>query len=132
VSGWSRYDIVPVPLPRLSRRDTFPPFRPAASRFYSFRDQVQYSRLEIPPAGAHVLFDLPVPKSWSERRKSEMIGSPHERVPDLDNMLKALLDSVFFGSTDAHVSDIRITKRWSRSGGIYVREIDPPELPDVE
>ncbi len=72
----------------------------------------------IPPAGSHIVFIMPMPKSWSKKKKKAMDGQPHQQVSDLDNMLKALLDSLF--QDDSHIWDIRATKLWGYSGKIIV------------
>ena len=69
--------------------------------------------------GAHIIFHIKMPKSWSKKKKLEMDGEPHRQTPDVDNLGKALLDSVF--GNDAHISDIRITKVWANMGAIEIR-----------
>jgi len=59
-----------------------------------------------------------MPKSWSKKKKAEMLGQPHQQKPDIDNLLKALMDAVL--PEDSHIYDIRATKYWGNVGGIDI------------
>jgi Holliday junction resolvase RusA-like endonuclease len=59
-----------------------------------------------------------MPASWPEARRAAMIGKPHANKPDIDNLIKALLDAVF--RDDAHVHTIHAEKVWGESGEIRV------------
>lgn len=65
---------------------------------------------EMPEQGAHVTFYMPVMKSWSKAKKANMHMSLHQSTPDVDNLTKALFDSLM--AEDKHIADIRITKKW--------------------
>ena len=47
-----------------------------------------------------------------------MLGKPHTKKPDIDNLIKALLDAVF--SDDAHVHTVHAEKVWGDKGEIRV------------
>ena len=49
---------------------------------------------------------------------------PHQQTPDLDNLVKALLDSLPFEKGDAHVHYVVKNKIWSDVGGIMIRVLD--------
>lgn len=112
------YQITPVPAPRQVRKDKWNP-SPMVLRYRAFRDEVRLRQVTIPDAGAWVVFTLPMPPSWSKKKRAEMDGAPHQQTPDVDNLLKATLDSVF--ENDAHIWDIRATKFWGVTGSIEVR-----------
>lgn len=67
-------------------------------------------RITIPEQGGHITFYIPVPKTWSKYKKSEMHLKLHQSKPDIDNLAKAVFDSLL--SEDKQISDIRITKKW--------------------
>lgn len=51
----------------------------------------------IGPQGAislHVTAMMPIPASASAKRRAAMLGAPHTKCPDLDNVLKAVLDGL--------------------------------------
>jgi Holliday junction resolvase RusA-like endonuclease len=117
-----RYYLNPNTKPRQTRRDKFNPSK-AVQRYRLFKDRVRLAKMiEVPPAGAIVTFVIPMPASWSKKKKAAMIGGPHQQVPDVDNLLKALLDAQFID--DAHIWDIRGRKLWGERGSITI------ELPE--
>ncbi len=111
------YPITPVPKPRMTRSDKWKK-RPAVLRYRAYCDEVRLRVVQLPESGYHVTFILPMPKSWSGKRKTEMDGKPHQQTPDKDNLEKALLDALF--QDDSHIWDGRVTKRWGQEGKIIV------------
>jgi len=94
--------------------------RPAVLRYWAFKEEVRLHRVEVPESGAHITFVLPMPKSWSKKKRAEMDGQPHQQRPDKDNLEKALLDAVF--DEDCRVWDSRVTKIWGYKGQIKIQE----------
>lgn len=84
----------------------------------------------FPCQGAHVKFFVPVPRSWSKKKKAQYHLKLHLGKPDVDNMLKAVLDSLF--SEDKHIADVRVTKFWVdfEAGWIDV-EVSEPDFANV-
>jgi Holliday junction resolvase RusA-like endonuclease len=74
----------------------------------------------LPEAGAHIVFHIPMPRSWSKKKRSVMNGQPHKQRPDADNLFKALADAIY--GEDSHIHDVRISKVWSETGRIEIRE----------
>ncbi len=75
-------------------------------------------KVDVPNAGYRITFVMPMPKSWSKRKRAEMVGQPHQQKPDLDNLIKALLDACY--QDDCEVWDLRATKVWGEEGAISV------------
>ena len=113
------YPIIPCPKPRQTRSDRWRQ-RPAVLRYRAFADEVRAARVEIPESGATVIFRLPMPTSWSMKKRQKMNGMPHQQKPDWDNLAKALCDAVY--SDDSGVWDIRVIKLWFDEGSIEVVE----------
>ena len=111
------YQITPVPKPRQTRSDKWK-VRPNVARYRAFCDEVRLRKVTLPESGYHVIFVLPMPKSWSKKKKAEMDGKPHQQTPDKDNLEKALLDALF--QDDSHIWDGRVTKRWGQEGQIII------------
>ena len=109
------YNIVPVAKPRMTQRDTWKK-RPCVLKYRAFKDECKKAGIEIPIQGIHVIFFMPMPNSWSKKKKDAMRGQPHKQKPDVDNLAKALLDAIHVD--DCVVWDIRITKRWWDEGKI--------------
>lgn len=97
------YTITPVAKPRMTGRDRWAR-RPEVLRYWAFKDEVLKKGLTFPWRGAHIIFNIPMPKGWSEKKKLKMDGQPHEqkRKNDLDNLMKALGDSVY--GEDSYIS----------------------------
>ena len=121
------YKIVPVSKPRMTQRDRWAK-RPSVLRYRAFADEVRM-KIKCIPIPYHVVFVIPMPKSWSKKRKVEMDGKPHEQKPDKDNLEKALLDALY--GDDSHAWDGRTTKIWGREGQIIVSEIEPFQLAEA-
>ena len=123
------YDIVPVPKPRMTRRDQWKK-RPCVLRYFAFRDQVRLSGLALYEEGMHVCFIVPMPKSWSKKRKQVMVGLGHRSKPDLDNYVKGLLDACF--DDDSCCWDLRASKLWGVKGRIVISDaLRGPGLTDL-
>ena len=114
----SRYPITPIGKPRMTRRDTWKK-RPCVLRYYAFKDLIRLYRVDVPMSGATIRFELPMPPSWSKKKREAMNGQPHQQKPDIDNMLKALLDAVYHDDSVVwHLAGLE--KRWAVEGAIMV------------
>lgn len=111
------YSIVPVPKPRMTQSDAWKK-RPAVLRYFDFKDKVKRLGITIPNSNFRVIFCMPMPESWSKKKKAEMSGKPHQQKPDVDNLCKALFDAIF--ENDCMIWDCRMTKRWSTEGKIRI------------
>jgi Holliday junction resolvase RusA-like endonuclease len=81
----------------------------------------------LPPVGAGVMFYVPVPKSWSKKKKRLAHGTFHGSRPDLKNLLSAWEDSLM--SEDKEIAFYTyLGKRWvdDESGWIEIT-ITPPD-----
>lgn len=65
-----------------------------------------------------IIFFIPMPESWSKKKKQKMNGMPHQSRPDIDNLSKAFMDAVL--KEDSHVWSIRKEKRWAYFGSILI------------
>src|SRR5690554_3514466 len=101
------YPITPMGKPRMTQRDKWKQ-RPEVMRYRAFRDEVRIRGVKLPESGYHLTFVLPMPKSWSKKKRDAMRGAPHQQRPDKDNLEKALLDAIF--EEDARIWDGRVTK----------------------
>lgn len=108
------YPVTPCPAPRQSRRDTFKP-RPCVLRYRAFKDRVRELGIEV-QNGDEITFLIPMPASWSQKKRERMNLTPHTQKKDLDNLLKALLDAIY--EDDAHIWYLgRLQKRWIDGAG---------------
>lgn len=57
-------------------------------------DWVVRNNFKMPLGHSAVWFYVPMPASWRQKRRDEMIYTVHQSTPDLDNYLKQLYDSI--------------------------------------
>jgi len=122
------YNITPIPKPRMTQRDKWAK-RPIVLRYFAYRDEVRLKGVELPECNYHVIFVLPMPKSWSKKKKLIHKGQAHQQTPDKDNLEKALLDAVY--KDDSKVWDGRVTKVWGDKGAIIVLTENLVESVDI-
>ena len=128
------YPITPVPKPRMTQRDKWAK-RPAVLRYRAFADEVRAHGVIIPEDGATVVFTLPMPKSWSKKKRAAMQGKAHTQTPDWDNLAKALCDAVH--GDDSHLHTVAVRKVWGQQGSIEIRKWNwgdpwPGELDQID
>lgn len=112
------FNIIPVAKPRMTQRDKWQK-RDCVMRYRQFKDEVRLLGVKVPESDYHITFYIPMPQSWSEKKKRSWNGTPHQQRPDKDNLEKALLDALF--SDDSHIWDGRVTKRWGYEGKIIIK-----------
>lgn len=121
------FDIQPVPKPRMVDSDKWKN-RPEVLRYWAFKEELQ---LKANLKGFNLgeafiaIFYLPMPKSWDEKRKREMILVPHQQKPDTDNLMKALKDSLL--PNDSTVWFELGVKLWSNEGHIDIANLSEEE-----
>jgi Holliday junction resolvase RusA-like endonuclease len=113
------YDIIPCPKPRMTSADKWKK-RPETQRYWAFCDEVRLKKVAFENA-CHVIFVLPMPESWSKKKRLEMDGQPHQSKPDSDNLIKALGDALY--SDDSHLWHYAVTKIWGVEGQIRIVKI---------
>ena len=111
-------DITPVPKPRMVQSDRWKK-RPEVLRYRAFCDELRLKLKEL-PIPLWVTFHMPMPDSWSEKKKLSLLGKPHCQRPDSDNILKAVLDGML--DEDSHVHEIHARKVWAREGGLEFKQ----------
>ena len=112
-----KYPITPVPKPRQTQADKWKQ-RPSVMRYRAFADEVRLRGVKLEVYGDSVVFYMPMPKSWSEKKKNEMDGTPHQQKPDWDNLGKALSDAIY--NDDSKIWNITISKMWAYEGAIEI------------
>lgn len=121
--AFKRYSITPVPKPRQTRADKWKT-RPPVMRYRAFADEV---RLRLPKdidfSNTAILFTMPMPKSWSKKKKADMELRVHTQKPDIDNLCKAILDA--YHSDDSGIFALRAQKVWGYKGSICIADIKP-------
>lgn len=113
------YDIEPLAKPRMTRRDKWKK-RPVVLKYFAFKDQIRLHGVTLPEDGFKVIFRLPMPASWSMKKKTMLQDKPHRSKKDIDNLQKALFDSVYDGEDDGLIWNVWAQKLWSVKGSIEI------------
>lgn len=79
-------------------------------------------KFTFPSIGASVKFYLPVPPSWPKHKKQSHHLQYHTSRCDLDNLMKALMDSLM--KEDKHIAHFEAAKYWvnEEAGWIEITE----------
>jgi Holliday junction resolvase RusA-like endonuclease len=114
-------DITPVPKPRMVRSDTWKK-RPVVLSYWAYKDELvlkaKVAKLKLGEE-VNVIFYLPMPDSWSKKKKEAMNDKPHQQTPDGDNLIKAAFDCLC--DQDNFIWKVSYEKRWSYKGKIVFR-----------
>lgn len=116
--------ITPVGKPRLTRRDRWAA-RPIVERYYAFCNELRLKFKHDLPEVLILEFRLPMPASWSKRKKAAHLGKPHQQKPDIDNLCKAVMDAL--SADDSYIYILHATKIWGDVPGIDI--LLPTEMP---
>ena len=111
--------VAPVAKPRMTRSDKWKQ-RPAVMKYRQFKDDLAMEIKGTLDPTFDVIFHVPMPKSWPEKKKRVMFRMPHQQRPDVDNYVKALMDALC--AEDSHVYDVRMQKYWAYEGSIELTE----------
>ena len=111
----------PVAKPRMTRQDKWKQ-RKCVMKYRAYKDELNlrlkpYGEIDLNFSG--IRFVIPMPKSWSQKKRDEMNGQPHTQKPDVDNLLKGLMDALM--EDDSGVHTVSIQKVWGEEGGITIR-----------
>ncbi len=87
-------------------------------RYRAFADEVRLRRVILNPYGDSVVFHMPMPKSWSKKKRAVHDQLPHQQKPDVDNLFKSLADALF--QDDSHIWNVTISKQWAYEGAIEI------------
>jgi Holliday junction resolvase RusA-like endonuclease len=114
------FDIIPYPAPRMTQSDKWAK-RDRVTKYFAFRDEfILKSNLNGFKLSEtlKIVFVIPMPETWTKKKKIEMNFKPHQQKPDIDNLTKSILDS--FNKDDGFVFNIHAIKYWGKKGKILV------------
>lgn len=110
-------DVTPVGKPRMTQRDKWAK-RPAVVRYYAYCDELRQKYKGELPERLQLVFLMPMPASWSTKKKAQMLGEPHQQKPDIDNLCKAVMDAL--AKDDSYIHTIHANKLWADKGQLLV------------
>ena len=116
------YEVTPVPKPRQTRADVWKK-RPCVVRYREFADRCRELGMMV-QNGDRISFLIEMPRIWSAKKRAALDGQPHQQRPDLDNLLKALMDAVL--PEDCSIWHLgHVTKRWGAVAAIIIVPAGP-------
>lgn len=71
------------------------------------------ANFNLPNSGAHIIFHIPVSRSWPKYKKKAYHDKPHEHKPDWDNLAKAFQEPLL--KQDSTVWNCEVSKFWTNS-----------------
>jgi Holliday junction resolvase RusA-like endonuclease len=115
-----REKLRPEGLKRLKRLERYNEYKVTLSAL------AKSKRFTPPQQGGHLIFYIPIPKSWKEYRKKQMHDQLHTQTPDWDNLAKAFFDSLL--TQDKGIADVRVTKKWTNEPEGRIEFIIAPKV----
>lgn len=116
--------VTPMGAVRQTKRDVWKK-RPVVERYHKFRDDLRSaceSNNFILEDAFEIVFYIPMPKSWSKKKRDKMYMLPHDQKPDIDNLIKAVMDAL--KPDDKKVWKISAEKRWAFEGEINIKNME--------
>lgn len=118
--------IIPMGAVRTTQRQKWVDER--AKRYITYKQQIalfikqQIKTTSEKPIEATVTFYMPIPNSWSQKKKERMNGSVHISKPDVDNLIKGVFDSLnkIVWKDDNQVYEVHSKKVYSFNPGIEI------------
>lgn len=115
-----QWRITPQPYTRMLNRGKR---SPQAKRYQAYQQECRLRGVWQPASGDICVFVMPMPDSWSPKRRNNHWSRPHETTPDVDNLVKGLLDAVY--DDDRLVWCIEAYKYWGNIGRIIIVRNQP-------
>lgn len=113
-------NIQPVAKPRMTRSDRWKK-RPVVLKYWQFKDALKEKAEQKNwnlSKDITIYFSIAMPKSWSKKKKKQMNKQPHQQKPDIDNLIKSVLDSL--AEDDSYVYSVKAVKSWSEKGNVWI------------
>ncbi len=118
------FNIKPMGKPRFTWGDKAN-YRKCTQDYWNFKkdlvEQVEKLNYKIPDVLQNITIILPMPKSWSQKKRILMDRKPHQQTPDIDNILKAFQDCLLENDSTIHTYN-NIRKIWGLTGQIIIDE----------
>ena len=125
------FDVIPFGAPRLTQSDKWKtnPNHPdplkrqrkVVTQYFDFKNRLVQQAIEM-GFELEQIFDavylIPMPNSWSAKKKEKMNGLPCEVQPDTDNITKAIKDTL--RKSDSDIWFEKAEKRWAYHGSIII------------
>lgn len=125
------FDVIPMGAVRMTKSDTWKTNpnhvdpkkrqRKSVEQYFNFKNTLRVQAIQMGfflGKYLEAVYFIPMPDSWSNKKKEKMNGMPHESKPDTDNITKAVKDAL--KKNDSDVWWEKAEKRWSYKGSIII------------
>jgi Holliday junction resolvase RusA-like endonuclease len=125
------FDIIPMGAVRMTKSDkwkTNPNHidprkrqRKSVKEYFNFKNELVAQALQLKfELGTYfdAVYFLPMPDSWSNKKKEKMNGMPCKSRPDTDNITKGVKDAL--RKEDSDIWWEKAEKRWAYKGSIII------------
>ncbi|MFK7696410.1 RusA family crossover junction endodeoxyribonuclease [Paenibacillus sp. HJGM_3] len=117
-------EIAPRGAVRMTQKGKF--MDKSAMAYLSYKNEIGYKLREMypepmkTPVAVNMTFWMPIPSSGSKRQQFEMNGRPHQKRPDIDNLIKGFFDAAnkIVWQDDNLVVKCTAQKRYAEQPGI--------------
>lgn len=95
--------------------------RKEVAEYFAFKDSLRaQSNIMGFELKTHLdcVFMIPMPDSWSGKKKDKMNGLPCKVKPDIDNIVKGICDAL--KANDSDIWSLKAEKRWAFKGSIII------------
>lgn len=111
-----KFEIRPFPAVRSNRNS----WTPSVVKYHSLMNDLRKEVLpymetvkDMLKSGNYgILFTFAIPNSYSKKKARETQGKPYLQKPDIDNLFKSFVDTVFYKSDDSWVYKMNAKKVW--------------------
>jgi len=122
--------IVPMGAVRITRRGIH--VDKYMKRYLSYKQEIslRMKAMGFEPVESMLIvkirFYMPVPKSYSKKKRESLLGQPHGKKPDSDNLIKSVFDAAnsVLWKDDAQVFRVEAEKIYSEQPGIDFEVIE--------
>ena len=113
------FDLEPTAYPRMTRSDKWNK-RDCVVKYKRFKNALALKALKARFTLANNIeidFHIKIPKS---RAKEGLEGKRHQQTPDLDNLIKSVLDALL--ANDSTIHEIKARKFWAKEPKVVIRQ----------
>ena len=110
------------PRPRISKFGTYDPAAKKKKELGFLIKQQWKDNLIDGPVELSLRFYMPIPKSLSKKKQAALVDQPHIKKPDIDNLIKAVIDTMsgIVIKDDKIIWKIKAEKFYSQFVGIEI------------